>query len=120
LFCFSIVPFCLTVSSYIISVVTINDIGEGKIMPGTGQARFKCSYTAIVMKPFKGEVVDGKVVNVNKVSFFVRRRTQLTNPDGIFRNGRSPPGLCVVSREYLFNPPNPPHPSTHSCDEKKA
>lgn len=55
-------------TSYIISVVTINDIGQGKVMPGTGQARFKCSYTAIVMKPFKGEVVDGKVVNVNKVS----------------------------------------------------
>lgn len=39
-------------------------------MPSTGQARFKCSYTAIVMKPFKGEVVDGKVMNVNKMGFF--------------------------------------------------
>lgn len=39
-------------------------------MPSTGQARFKCSYTAIVMKPFKGEVVDGKVSNVNKMGFF--------------------------------------------------
>lgn len=39
-------------------------------MPSTGQARFKCQYTAIVMKPFKGEVVDGKVVNVNKMGFF--------------------------------------------------
>jgi DNA-directed RNA polymerase II subunit RPB7 len=55
--------------SYIISVITINDIGEGKIMPSTGQARFKCVYTAIVMKPFKGEVVDGKVVIVNKLGF---------------------------------------------------
>lgn len=55
---------------YIISVVTINDIGEGKVMPSTGQARFKCLYTAIVMKPFKGEVVDGKVTQVNKMGFF--------------------------------------------------
>ncbi|TXT13386.1 hypothetical protein VHUM_00753 [Vanrija humicola] len=39
-------------------------------MPSTGQAKFKCSYTAIVMKPFKGEVVDGKVINVNKMGFF--------------------------------------------------
>lgn len=39
-------------------------------MPSTGQARFKCSYTAIVMKPFKGEVVDGKVATVNKMGFF--------------------------------------------------
>lgn len=41
-------------------------------MPSTGQARFKCSYTAIVMKPFKGEVVDGKVNNVNKMGFFAQ------------------------------------------------
>lgn len=50
--------------------MNVTDIGEGKIMPSTGQARFKCSYTAIVMKPFKGEVVDGKVSNVNKMGFF--------------------------------------------------
>lgn len=53
---------------YIISVITITDIGEGKIIPSTGQAKFKTRYTAIVMKPFKGEVVDAKVVNVNKAS----------------------------------------------------
>ena len=52
---------------YIVSVIQINSIGEGKILPSTGQARFRCWYTAVVMKPFKGEVVDGKVVNVNKV-----------------------------------------------------
>lgn len=55
--------------SYIISVVHITSIGEGKLLPSTGQARFRTTYTAIVMKPFKGEVVDGRVVNVNKVSY---------------------------------------------------
>jgi DNA-directed RNA polymerase II subunit RPB7 len=58
----------LTTCSYIISVIDITNIGEGKVLPSTGQARFRTSYTAIVMKPFKGEVVDGKVINVNKVS----------------------------------------------------
>jgi DNA-directed RNA polymerase II subunit RPB7 len=58
----------LTTRSYIISVIDITNIGEGKVLPSTGQARFRTSYTAIVMKPFKGEVVDGKVINVNKVS----------------------------------------------------
>ena len=53
---------------YIIAVISINDIGEGKVLPSTGQARFKTNYVAVVMKPFKGEVVDAKVVNVNKVS----------------------------------------------------
>lgn len=42
-------------------------------MPSTGQARFKTSFTAIVFKPFKGEVMDGKVSNVNKVSYGVLR-----------------------------------------------
>jgi len=58
---------------YIISVIHITNIGEGKIMPSTGQARFKTSYTAIVMKPFKGEVVDGKVINVNKVGLNIEK-----------------------------------------------
>lgn len=61
---------CLTSadSRYIISVVQITSVGEGKIMPSDGSAKFKCAYTAVVMKPFKGEVVDGKVTIVNKVS----------------------------------------------------
>ena len=52
---------------YIVSVISINSIGEGKVLPSTGQARFKTSYTAVVFKPFKGEVMDGRVTNVNKV-----------------------------------------------------
>jgi DNA-directed RNA polymerase II subunit RPB7 len=55
---------------YIISVITIVSIGDAKILPSTGQARFRCKYTAVVMKPFKNETVDGKVVNVNKMGFF--------------------------------------------------
>ena len=37
------------------------------VMSGTGQAEFVTKYRAIVFKPFKGEVVDGVVNNVNKV-----------------------------------------------------
>ena len=37
-------------------------------MSGTGQAEFVTKYRAIVFKPFKGEVVDGVVTNVNKVN----------------------------------------------------
>jgi DNA-directed RNA polymerase subunit E'/Rpb7 len=54
---------------YIVSVISINSIGEGKVLPSTGQARFKTSYTAVVFKPFKGEVMDGRVTNVNKVCY---------------------------------------------------
>lgn len=65
---------------YIVSVIGINSIGEGKVLPSTGQARFKTSYTAVVFKPFKGEVMDGRVTNVNKVSFpgFVFGASELT------------------------------------------
>lgn len=52
---------------YIISVVNIKDVGKGMIIPGTGQAEFIARYQAVVFKPFKGEVVDGIVNNVNRV-----------------------------------------------------
>lgn len=52
---------------YIIAVVTILNIGEGMVLPGSGQAEFITRYRAIVFKPFKGEVVDGVVASVNKV-----------------------------------------------------
>lgn len=52
---------------YIIAVVSILDIGKGMVLSGSGQAEFITRYRAIVFKPFKGEVVDGVVNNVNKV-----------------------------------------------------
>ena len=93
--------------SYIIAVLSINSTGEGKVLPSTGQARFRCAYTAIVMKPFKGEVVDGKVANVNKVDS--RRITphvcdsdaDLCRADGLLRDGRTITGLRVVTCELL-------------------
>lgn len=55
---------------YIIAVVSILDIGKGMVLGGSGQAEFVTRYRAIVFKPFKGEVVDGVVNNVNKVRVF--------------------------------------------------
>jgi DNA-directed RNA polymerase subunit E'/Rpb7 len=52
---------------YIIAVVSTLDIGKGMVLSGSGQAEFITRYRAIVFKPFKGEVVDGVVNNVNKV-----------------------------------------------------
>lgn len=51
---------------YIIAVVSMSDIGNGIVLPGSGQAEFVARYRAIVFKPFKGEVVDGVVNNVTK------------------------------------------------------
>ena len=53
---------------YVITVLTLDDIGKGKILPGSGLAEFKLSYQAIVFKPYKGEVLDAIVTTVNKAS----------------------------------------------------
>ena len=58
---------CSGAFGYIIAVVSILDIGKGMVLSGSGQAEFITRYRAIVFKPFKGEVVDGVVNNVNKV-----------------------------------------------------
>jgi len=62
---------CSGAYGYIIAVISIIDIGQGVVMSGTGQAEFVTTYRAIVFKPFKGEVVDGIVGEVNKMGFFV-------------------------------------------------
>ncbi|KAJ1976456.1 DNA-directed RNA polymerase II subunit [Dimargaris verticillata] len=56
---------------YIITVVQVVSISKGKLIPGLGSAEFVVVYQAIVFKPFKNEVLDGVVKNVNKMGFFV-------------------------------------------------
>ena len=43
---------------FVICVVDILNIGEGTIQEGSGMVRFHTEFTAIVFKPFKGEVLD--------------------------------------------------------------
>ncbi|TFY78546.1 hypothetical protein EWM64_g5468 [Hericium alpestre] len=69
---------------YIIAVVSILDIGKGMVLSGSGQAEFITRYRAIVFKPFKGEVVDGVVNNVNK----------LIHPDMKFDPNSNPPSFA--------------------------
>lgn len=57
---------------YIIAVVSVLDIGKGMVLSGSGQAEFITRYRAIVFKPFKGQVVDGVVNNVNKVRLCIK------------------------------------------------
>jgi DNA-directed RNA polymerase II subunit RPB7 len=40
---------------------------QGKIREGTGFAKFDVKYTCVVFRPFKGEVLDTVVTQVNKV-----------------------------------------------------
>jgi DNA-directed RNA polymerase II subunit RPB7 len=55
---------------YIICVTTVDSIGQGSIIEGTGLAKFTIKYKAIVFRPFKGEVMDAIVTQVNQMGFF--------------------------------------------------
>ncbi|XP_019631079.1 PREDICTED: DNA-directed RNA polymerase II subunit RPB7-like [Branchiostoma belcheri] len=55
---------------FVIAVTTIDNIGVGAIQPGRGFVLYPVKYKAIVFRPFKGEVVDAVVTQVNKVGLF--------------------------------------------------
>jgi DNA-directed RNA polymerase II subunit RPB7 len=51
----------------IVSVIEIIEVSKGVLQPNTGYAEYKVKYKAILYKPFKNQVVDAIVKNVNKV-----------------------------------------------------
>ena len=53
---------------FVIAVTTIDNIGAGFIQPGRGFVVYPVKYKAIVFRPFKGEVLDAVVTQVNKVN----------------------------------------------------
>ncbi|KAI0233839.1 DNA-directed RNA polymerase II subunit, partial [Massospora cicadina] len=50
---------------YIITVINLTSIGSGKILSGSGLAEFDVKYNAVVLRPFKGQVLDAVVTSVN-------------------------------------------------------
>lgn len=54
---------------YIVAVLTVTSLSRGILVPTFGHADFDIAYRAIVLKPFKGEVVDATVFSVTKVNF---------------------------------------------------
>jgi hypothetical protein len=54
---------------FVIAVTSIDNIGAGLIQPGQGFVVYPVKYKAIVFRPFKGEVLDAVVTQVNKVQF---------------------------------------------------
>jgi len=55
---------------FIITVTSVDNIGMGKIQEGSGFVSFPIKFKAIVFRPFKNEVVDAVVSQVNKMGFF--------------------------------------------------
>lgn len=60
---------CTGKYGFVIAVTTIDSIGSGVIQPGQGFVVYPVKYKAIVFRPFKGEVLDAVVTQVNKVQF---------------------------------------------------
>lgn len=61
---------CTGKYGFVIAVTTIDLIGSGVIQPGQGFVVYPVKYKAIVFRPFKGEVLDAVVKQINKVGMF--------------------------------------------------
>uniref|UniRef100_A0A1B0B496 RNA polymerase Rpb7-like N-terminal domain-containing protein n=1 Tax=Glossina palpalis gambiensis TaxID=67801 RepID=A0A1B0B496_9MUSC len=57
---------CTGKYGFVIAVTTIDQIGSGIIQPGQGFVVYPVKYKAIVFRPFKGEVLDAVVKQINK------------------------------------------------------
>ncbi|XP_059350891.1 DNA-directed RNA polymerase II subunit RPB7 isoform X2 [Daphnia carinata] len=57
---------CTGKYGFVIAVTTIDNIGAGIIQPGQGFVVYPVKYKAIVFRPFKGQVLDAVVTQVNK------------------------------------------------------
>lgn len=55
---------------FVIAVTHIDTIGSGLILPGQGLVVYVVKYKAIVFRPFKGEVLEAVVTQLNKVGMF--------------------------------------------------
>jgi DNA-directed RNA polymerase II subunit RPB7 len=62
---------CLGNYGYVITITCIDEIGAGVLYSEDGMARYVIRYKAIVFRPFKGEVLEAIVKQVNKIGIFV-------------------------------------------------
>lgn len=86
------------------------DVGKGRVIPGSGSAEFDVKYRAIVWRPFKGEVVDAIVTNVNKVGIFAD-----VGPLSVFVSSH------LIPNDMVFNPSaNPPSYSSEDQSIEKG
>lgn len=90
---------CTGRHGYIIAVLGHERIGRGIVQDGseTGAVEFRIKYRAIVLKPFKNEVVDAVVVTVNKMGFFAE-----VGPLNIFISNH------LIPTDFKFEPNSMP------------
>jgi len=62
---------CTGKHGYIVMVTDFTNISEGMVTDdGTARAKFRVEFDAIAFRPFKGQVLDAVVTEVNKFGFF--------------------------------------------------
>jgi len=55
-----------------IAVIDIDDIGQGRLMPGDGATYHTVTYKVLAFKPLRGELVEGNVVEIMDFGAFIR------------------------------------------------
>ncbi|CCF73282.1 DNA-directed RNA polymerase II subunit G [Babesia microti strain RI] len=63
---------CTAKFGYVVCVIRIVHCESGRVQDGTGMIIVSVKYQAIVFKPFKDEVLDAIVTDVNKLGFFAQ------------------------------------------------
>jgi DNA-directed RNA polymerase subunit E' len=56
----------------IIAVIEIDEIGQGRLIPGDGATYHSVTYKVLVFKPVRGELVEGNVVELMDFGAFIR------------------------------------------------
>ncbi len=56
----------------ILSVVSVEDIGEGRILPGSGALHYPITFRIMVYKPELHEVVKGYIIEITEFGAFMR------------------------------------------------
>ncbi|KAG5679102.1 hypothetical protein PVAND_008695 [Polypedilum vanderplanki] len=80
---------------YVISITSITEIERG-LLVDSGMALYYAKYFAIVFRPFKNEILDGIVKNVNSIGFFAE-----IGPILCFVSHQSmPQGFRFISKEF--------------------
>lgn len=80
---------CCAKYGYTICVIRVIHTEPGRVQDGTGMIVVRVKYQAIVFKPFKDEVLDAVVTDVNELGFFAE-----AGPLKIFISRTAMPNYC--------------------------
>ena len=56
----------------LLSVIKVQDVGEGKILPGDGAVYFPTNFEALIFRPELNEVIDSEVIDMTEFGAFLR------------------------------------------------